>query len=280
MSIHPSDQARLDRLVIEHARIFLLTLDGVTPEILDRHLSPPVRPESLAGVYQNLLHSAQNRRNLPRLIGGSEGIAKLAETLCEFVPEAVRDKYSESGGERLLDDLAIAHPHDRLLNRSPQSQWRMFAHAILSGAEFLSGFCGADVFYLFVSSYDQDIQSRALLASLLSRRLHGFGFALACDFLKETGYVNCGKPDTRIEAIFSALELAACDDDHTVVYALSHLAMNAGITTYSADKLLWLVSVGWFEHDDIDVGGHRQQFIDWVKTTLKGQRGSPPPSCA
>ena len=58
----------------------------------------------------------------------------------------------------------------------------------------------------FVSLYDYNTITRMSLPLLISSKISGIGFALACDFLKELGYVNYPKPDVHIVDIFTSLE--------------------------------------------------------------------------
>jgi len=72
----------LDRAAYTLAKDFLLqsgAAKGVTPELIEKylHLSTP-RPESLAGLYEHLLESAQSGNMNAGVIGGSiGGVGKL-----------------------------------------------------------------------------------------------------------------------------------------------------------------------------------------------------------
>jgi hypothetical protein len=65
----------------------------------------------------------------------------------------------------------------------------------LSGAKFLSQFSSADDFYRWVDFFGEDERARSALPMLLPEEIAGFGFALACDFVKELDYENFSKPD-------------------------------------------------------------------------------------
>ncbi|HID61422.1 MAG TPA: hypothetical protein EYP49_01555 [Anaerolineae bacterium] len=68
------DQAQRDCKAYELARVYLLSFDGVTPEILETHLTPELdHPPTLAGVYHRLLVSAQNANMAPAVIGKAIG---------------------------------------------------------------------------------------------------------------------------------------------------------------------------------------------------------------
>ena len=89
---------------------------------------------------------------------------------------------------------------------------------------------------------------------ILSYEIDGFGFSLACDFLKEVGYLNFAKPDVHIKAILRGLELTSKNsNDYQTYRVLLRVADEAGLTPYHVDKLLWLVGSGFF-YDHPDVG--------------------------
>jgi hypothetical protein len=273
MSHRPSQQACIDKKVFDLARSYLLRFEQVTPEVLDRHLSVPAkdRPEELPGIFFNLVFSAQNRHSLPKVIGRAiGGVESLSDILCGFEPRRVLEKYAEGGAERLLDDVIEELLAGFPPRREARSHWPAYCRAILSGAAFLAQFRNGADFHDWVAFFDQDDRARPALPALLSHELDGFGFALACDFLKELGYHNFGKPDVHLKVIFSGLGLAESNDDYTVFKAITRLSGNAGVTPYAADKVFWLVSTGRLYHDGIEIGRHRDEFIEYAAAELAG----------
>ncbi len=110
---------------------------------------------------------------------------------------------------------------------------------------------------------------------LLSAEVDGFGFALACDFLKELGYFNFGKPDVQIKDIFKGLGLVdQAANDYQVFKAISRVAKSNSVTAYHVDKLFWLVGSGFLYNDKtIGVGGRigtdRSDFILSASAALR-----------
>src|SRR3712207_639278 len=75
--MHRVDEQEFDKAACALARDFLLrsgAARGVTPELIEKylHLSIP-RPESLAGLYERMLESAQSANMKAGVIGGSIG---------------------------------------------------------------------------------------------------------------------------------------------------------------------------------------------------------------
>jgi hypothetical protein len=89
----------------------------------------------------------------------------------------------------------------------------------------------------------------------LAEEIHGIGFVLACDFLKELGYVEYGKPDNWMKRIFTRLQLTDSAGDYQVLEAIVRVARNAHTTPYNVDKLFWLIGGGKFYYDKCDTRG-------------------------
>ena len=202
-------QQGLDRAAYALAKEFLLRSGaerGITPELIEKYLylSRP-RPESLAGLYERMLESAQSGNMNTGVIGGSiSGVGNLGPVLCDFDPLRVLEKY-RSGWEGVLDDIVAQLKPRGSVPRTPRSIWPRYCRSILSGARFLSRFSSAEEFYGWVDFFDEDERARPALPLLVAQEIEGIGFALACDYLKELGYENFSKPDVHVKDIFWAM---------------------------------------------------------------------------
>ncbi len=96
-------------------------------------------------------------------------------------------------------------------------------------------------------------------------------FPLACDFLKELGYLNYGKPDVHIRDIFSATGLLSeKSSNYQVLKAITRVSENVEETPYNVDKLFWLIGSGYFyNHTEIGNQGRtkrlKDSFIEYMK---------------
>ena len=123
--------------------------------------------------------------------------------------------------------------------------------------------------------FDEDERARPALPTLLEKEIDGFGFALACDFVKELGYENFSKPDVHVKDIFWALGLSPWGtNDYEVFKAVARVARNVNVTPYNVDKLFWRIGSGYF-YDDPDIGNNgrigsrKKQFIEVARMTLE-----------
>ena len=282
--MHHVNQQHFDRAAYALVKDFLLRSGaerGVTPELIEKylHLSTP-RPDTLAALYERMLESAQSGNMNAGVIGGSiGGVGNLGPVLCDFHPLQVLEKYP-SGWEGVLDDIVAQLKPRGSVPRTPRSIWPRYCRSILSGARFLSRFSSAEDFYGWVDSFDEDERSRPALPLLLAQEIEGFGFALACDFLKERGYENFSKPDVHVKDILRALGLSTWEaTDYEVFRAVARIARNAGVTPYNVDKLFWLIGSGnVYEDPHVGnrgrIGSKKEEFIEVAKAQLE-ERQTP-----
>jgi hypothetical protein len=271
----PERQRELDKRVYALAKGYLLGREGVTRELLERHLCPPLdaqKPTALSAIYERLLGSAQSAQSMPNVIGGSiGGTEKLSGILFEFDPAVVAKKYprSEEGCRRLFDDIRKQLAPRGKLNYNPRSLWKRFCTSVTSGAAFLAQFPDVQAFYKWAEPCDADEDGRVQLAKMIAQQVDGIGFALACDFLKEIGFTNFSKPDVHIKEIFSRLGLSATRDDVEVFKAVGRVARNVGVTAYDVDQLFWLVGSGYFYLVERRLGASRGEFIAFARKELE-----------
>jgi hypothetical protein len=260
-----------DKAAYQLAKEYLLSLDdlGITPEVLESYLRPiePLRPADLQGVYLRLLVSAQNANMRATVVGRALGsLERLATVLCDFDPHRVVRKYN-NGWPEVLDDIERQLAPRGRMRRTPQSIWPYFCRSILSGAVFLDQFSTADEFYSWIQFFDHDDRSRPALPMLLAQEIDGFGFTLACDFLKEMGYFNFAKPDVHVKTIFEGLGLIPAGANvYQVFKGIIRVAQSNQVTPYNADKLFWLIGSGnFYNHRHLGTNGRvrteRNKFI-------------------
>lgn len=274
---------RIDRKAYELAESYLpgLKIPGVTQVLIEKYQRISTTRTELSSkneLYQRIIFHAQNTGMKNTVIGKAiDGVDKLAPVLCEFNPMMVLATYGDNW-QAVLDQIVIELDPWGKIRTTQRSIWPHFCQTILSAAEFIEQFESADDFFRWVDFFDKDDRARASLPMLLDYEIDGFGFALSCDFLKELGYVNFPKPDVHLRDIFTALELCPEKvDDYQLFKAIIRVAKNANVTPYAADKVFWLIGSGNF-YKDINIGlkgkigSHKQEFIDFARLELYGDR--------
>jgi len=268
-----------DQLAFQLAQEFLLGLNipGVDGLLLEKYMRLPTlqsRPETLAGIYSNLLDSAQNASMKAGVIGRSlGGFSELGQVLGNFDPLFVLRTYG-ADWSLLLDTIERELQPNGQIRRSPRSIWPNYCQTVLEAAQFITQFSDADDFYRWADFFDQDNRARPALPMVLMSEIHGIGFALACDFLKELGYLNFGKPDVHIRDIFVGLDLCPPKPtDYQLLKVIVRIAEHVQRTPFAVDKLFWLIGSGRL-YDDPQlgdqgkIGRHKKAFIAYAQERL------------
>lgn len=230
-------------------------------QVVHRHMIPfgGPAPESLGRVYQRLLESLINRRNMPQTIGD---IRELEGTLFDFNVNLVLTNY-QADWKQLFEAVRAIRPDAKMDAKNSRSYWTIFCKGAISAAKYLRQFDSLDDFRSFVMNFDSRLTTRPALPLLLAAEIYGLGFALACDFLKELGFTNYSKPDVHLLRIFPALGIAE-PSELAVFRAVSVMASEVGETPYAVDKAFWLIGSGNLYLVSAKIETDEQEFIQWV----------------
>ncbi|HPM47658.1 MAG TPA: hypothetical protein PL056_11365 [bacterium] len=250
----------------EYLKIIAQDIDN-NEEIIQRHLALPKNCKmNMKDVFKRMIISSANRQMgknviLKRTEKDGDEIGILTDVLFDFDHNKVITKYGEDC-ETLLNELVKIVGEVR---KEKNSLWPKFCKTILSSGKFLNKFNDFSDFESWVIFFNKDSRSRVALPMIISKEVEGFGFALACDFLKEIGYEGFGKPDVHIKEIFYGLKLSNSKEDYFVFKDLVEFATLADKSPFYIDKLFWLCSTGNFHYDKIEVKTNRNDFIKFLK---------------
>lgn len=238
--------------------------------ILESYLELPDKsndPVPINEIYKRLLRSAQNANMKANVIGGSiGGFENFSKALFSFNPCKVEKNYANNPNE-LLNHIEKTLKPKGEIRRLPQSIWPKYCNTILSSAAFLRQFKNGEDFYEWANYLYGDPRSMAALPMILSSEIEGIGYPLACDFLKELGFINYGKPDVHIIEIFVGIGLCKSDaKPYHIQKIISQIASAAKVSSYNVDKLFWLIGSGkFYDHPKLGKGGligqNKVQFI-------------------
>jgi len=256
--------------IYQAAYNFLLQQNGITKEVLEKHLQlESVKPDNLKTIYNRFCESAQNRQMSNKVIGRSiGGIQKLSEVLFDFEPAEVVKHYSKKDNLKLLGDIKKKLKPTGQLLENPRSLWPQFCQSVIDSAYFLQQFNSAKMFYVWADAFANDTKSKPGLPLIMSIEITGIGFPLACDILKELGYIEYGKPDIHLKDIFKALNLldpnekSVIKQDYETLKIIDRIALENKRTAYAVDKTFWLVGSGDFYLTGQNVGRKKHEFID------------------
>lgn len=152
-----------------------------------------------------------------------------------------------------------------------EQMWKRYCKGLISGARFLLEFKNFDEFKSVLDSFDKNNMTRIALALYLSEKIHNMKFAIACNWLKELGYLNYSKPDTHIIDVCKAIGLIDEDDNAIKAFeAVAMVAKEAKVEAYTVDKVWWLICSGnFYRYDDIQIEHARKNKQDFLSELKK-----------
>lgn len=242
--------------------------------------------------------------------GPDTGVHLLNDILSEFDPQKILEKYfstdielakglndpkalEERGAaalkQKIFEDFSITskisesgRPHDVL--------WTRYCRTLVSAARFMSSFEDGATFRSWVepptsfkinkshnentalSTSQENIVLMTQLAApyIISSEVYGIGYALACDFLKESGFLSFGKPDVHIKKILVGVgAVPPYATDTQMQIELYRIAKSVEKTPYAVDKILWLIGSGKFYktpingHNTLKIGRNADAFVNF-----------------
>lgn len=262
-----------DKEIYKSAVDFLLSFKDVTKSDLEKHLvSEFEKPNDLKIIYKKLCESAQNKQMSSKVIGNSiGGIDNLKLVLFDFDPQKVVKKFNKTDAEKLLAEIREKLKPTGQIRTTNRSLWPQFCQSVIDSAHFLSAFEKAEKFYDWANFFANDSKAKPALPLMISIEISGIGFPLACDFLKELGFDEYGKPDVHLKDIFKALniidpkEKSVTKQDYLTLKAIDRIAKANNLTSYAVDKVFWLIGSGNFYLTNKNIGRQKQEFIKKIK---------------
>lgn len=234
------------------------------------------KPKDLKEIYRRLCLSAQNRQMSSRVIGGSiEGVDKLEKVVAQFNPHSVVKKYAPGEAPKLLAEIKTKLKPSGKIRATSRSIWPNYCETIIQAAHFLAQFQDGKNFFHWVHSFTKDPRSVSALPQIISIEIDGIGFPLACDFLKEIGCLEYGKPDVHVKKILAGLGFIAMKSNNPVkenyetFKVLNRISLNNQVTSFEVDKLIWLIGSGRFYNSGITIGRKAADFISYCKKQEK-----------
>jgi hypothetical protein len=266
------DSPLTDPLLTTYNEAYKFLERMVGRERLDQELNYYLgnKPDSLEAVFKQMVGSLKNKQGWSNFIAS---VDDMAATLEDFDPHRVYEKYAGDHDRLFLDFEALFGDRYTFDITNKRNSWLMYSKGVLSSAAFLSSYKNFQAFDTFVTSFSFNEYAVAALPMVLEKEIFGFGFPLACDFLKEIGYASYGKPDVHLKDILVGLELVSIDSDYEVFKAIVRTAILAKTEAAIVDKVYWIIGSGKLEvAPQQSLGRLKKTFISEVKPILEKQR--------
>jgi len=231
--------------------------------VVDEHVC-----ESLKDIYIQFISSAQNYQRMPKVINFNGRKDEIRQILFDFDFRQIRRMDIEELYQTLRTRFDASGADSKF------NSWHKWSRSVIDSAKFLCNFKDADDFKGFVKCFDYNVSTRMALPLLISEKISGIGFALACDLLKELGFTDYPKPDVHLMDVFSALGLSEDDPISTfeAIVKMSDICreVDPAASPFKVDKVFWLIGSGRFhkETPEITIGRHKEEFIQIAKREL------------
>jgi len=221
--------------------------------------------DNMFDVFWHLVNSLTNKVGMRATIGA---IDPLEPFLFGFDPWQTHSYYQDNWQLLFKTIQNNYKPPGPMSIRKKSSYWVIFCKGILSGAEFLSRFDSYKSFDEFVNSFAFNDISIAALPILLDQEIYGMGFPLGCDWLKECGYHNYGKPDTHTIDILYGTGVAQSQDNYEVLKTMVKMARVNDEMPAVVDRLLWFIGSGKYVDENVKIQRQKAAFIEDLRPKL------------
>lgn len=221
------------------------------------------KKSSMESFYMRFLESLKNRQGMPNSIGDLE---RLRVILFDFSPSKVNAEYGNDWKMLFSKVKTEVRPSSRMDIDVKQNYWVIFSKGALDSASFLSAFSTADELAKEFSHFAESETFCAGLPMLLASEIHGYGFPLACDFLKECGWTQYSKADVHTKKILQHLGLSD-GTDYETFKAMQIIAKHVDQTPYAVDKHIWLIGSGDLYNQGQRLSTSREDFFRFIENS-------------
>lgn len=207
--------------------------------------------------FFRLASSLQNSWSMGGTIKFYGQIDMMQSVLCAFDAGKVAEHYVDA--QALYDAFLQAGIEDRGSGKHRETNWMKFVKGLFDGAQFLAKDDGKEELARLIrlSNEPFDFTQGIGVIRHISGKIHGLGFALTCDWLKESGCTWLAKPDVHIDIIVRRMKADPSYPEPEVIrfiFDWAELVREAGMdsdaTAYKLDKMLWLLCTEKFYLDD------------------------------
>jgi len=177
-----------------------------------------------------------------------------------FSFDANKSAATYSDWESIYNAMLAGGITDNGIKDKKESNWEKYCRGLYDGLRFLTAGNGDRIIKDIVSvSALTDRELKDIYS--ISNQIHGLGFALTCDWLKECGCTWLAKPDVHINGVVKYLKADEKLKDEDVLKLMFSWAETVKLsgedkdaTAYKIDKIIWLLCTGEFYLDDRRVG--------------------------
>ena len=139
---------------------------------------------------------------------------------------------------------------DKGLRANRETNWDKYCKGLFEGLKYLADENGIqEMDSLVAFDYRNSAEKFSDKIKILKRiqsKIHGLGFALTCDWLKECGCEWLAKPDIHIIEVIKRIKGVEKISERKVIEFVFEWSKLVDATAYKIDKIIWLLCTGNF----------------------------------
>jgi len=222
------------------------------------------KPTLISEIFRKMVGTLTNKQGYENFLAKPE---EVRDILFDFNPKILLEKMTN--WNQLFDIFKKKFNHKYKMEvEKKNNAWVLYTKGVLSCARFISNFKDYEEFDDFITSFFSYEFTTAALPMVLEKEIFGFGFPLACDFLKEIGYTQYAKPDVHIKDILNSLKLIDSRKDYDVFKKIIKISKILKKDPVVVDKIFWLIGSGKFHLSTppFEIGSQKEAFLEYIKT--------------
>lgn len=212
------------------------------------------KAQSLKEIFIIFIASAQQYQHMTNVIQFVNRYDELKAILYDFDYHKIALLNVDDLYKTLRNKFAINSQDNK------RNSWYKWSCSIVDSAKFISQYNDLNDFEAFINSFSYNADTRLALPLVIATKIKGIAFALACNALKEIGYVDYPKPDVHLMDICESLNI--CErNEYKTFQSIIQIANDNNVSAYEVDKTLWLICSGKFYNHNINVKSYKKEFI-------------------
>lgn len=258
-----NDNAKI-KLIFDEAYKFLIK--KVEEEEIKKHIKhyKKYKPTSISEIFNKMVSTLTNKQGYRNFVAYPE---EVKDILFNFNPKRLLERVTDWKQLFNIFKKKFGYKYKMEIEKK-NNAWVLYTKGVLSCAHFISNFKDYEEFDNFITSFFSYEFTTVALPMVLEKEIFGFGFPLACDFLKEIGYTQYAKPDVHIKDILNSLKLIDSRKDYDVFKKIIKISKILKKDPVEVDKIFWLIGSGKFHLSTppIDIGSQKEAFLKYIKT--------------
>ncbi|MBR3094380.1 MAG: hypothetical protein IKH12_02170 [Clostridia bacterium] len=252
--------------------ISLASIAGVDESSLQKYFYP-IGDTTSKSILLNLCSSLQNSGMMHNSIKFNDSNHSYRNIIQDalFDYDAKKASCFYSDWQSIYQAVIDRGISDNGMKKKKETNWEKYCRGIYDGLQFLACENGGKIIRDLVAV--TTLTEKELFKVIeISKRIHGLGFSLTCDWLKECGCTWLAKPDVHIYSVIQALNPKKKLKDRDVIelmYSWADAVKESGadntVTAYKIDKIIWLLCTSEFYLDD-GIKAGRDAIIRKIKT--------------